>query len=261
MVSLVNSHTNATRIGWHLWEIDLRFAPGLGGHASGPREWLVFKAHRLVYHSTLGSRVITKRRRRVGNAIRPFQGRRIGAQRRSVRGGGEGLGHAVDGRHDVDGARFDPVRQSQVEQVQYFGGRRARYQRLVQHHLLRCRSGSSKASSSVSTSTPTPALRPCPDRGFPSPPGFDPSRGFPRLVCRHGDCARINHARKVSERGLCELVRGAETHTAEAKPGGKQPTGWRRRSLPASAGYKHAAENRSAQAASATIASTHLGRR
>ena len=29
IVSLVNSHTNATRIGWHLWEIDLRFAPGL----------------------------------------------------------------------------------------------------------------------------------------------------------------------------------------------------------------------------------------
>jgi len=29
MVSLVNYHTNATRIGWHLWEIDLRFAPGL----------------------------------------------------------------------------------------------------------------------------------------------------------------------------------------------------------------------------------------
>jgi len=29
MVPLVNSHTNATRIGWHLWEIDLRFAPGL----------------------------------------------------------------------------------------------------------------------------------------------------------------------------------------------------------------------------------------
>ena len=29
MVSLVNSHTNATRIGWHLWEIDLRFASGL----------------------------------------------------------------------------------------------------------------------------------------------------------------------------------------------------------------------------------------
>ena len=28
MVSLVNSHTNSTRIGWHLWEIDLRFAPG-----------------------------------------------------------------------------------------------------------------------------------------------------------------------------------------------------------------------------------------
>ena len=29
MVSQVNSHTNATRIGWHLWEIDLRFAHGL----------------------------------------------------------------------------------------------------------------------------------------------------------------------------------------------------------------------------------------
>ena len=29
MVSLVNSHTNATSIGWHLWEIDLRSAPGL----------------------------------------------------------------------------------------------------------------------------------------------------------------------------------------------------------------------------------------
>jgi len=26
---LVNSHTNATRIVWHLWDIDLRFAPGL----------------------------------------------------------------------------------------------------------------------------------------------------------------------------------------------------------------------------------------
>ena len=35
MVSLVNSHTHATRFGWHLWEIDLRFAlnstPGWGG--------------------------------------------------------------------------------------------------------------------------------------------------------------------------------------------------------------------------------------
>ena len=29
IVSLVNSLTNATRIGWHLWEIDLRFTPGL----------------------------------------------------------------------------------------------------------------------------------------------------------------------------------------------------------------------------------------
>ena len=29
MVSLVNFHANATRVGWHLWEIHLRFAPGL----------------------------------------------------------------------------------------------------------------------------------------------------------------------------------------------------------------------------------------
>ena len=29
MVSSVNSHTIATRIGWHMWEIDLRFATGL----------------------------------------------------------------------------------------------------------------------------------------------------------------------------------------------------------------------------------------
>ena len=34
MVSLVNSDANATRIGWHLWEIDLIFAPGL------PPGWL-----------------------------------------------------------------------------------------------------------------------------------------------------------------------------------------------------------------------------
>jgi hypothetical protein len=27
MVSLVKSHANAIRIGWHLWEIDFRFAP------------------------------------------------------------------------------------------------------------------------------------------------------------------------------------------------------------------------------------------
>ena len=29
MVSLINSHTNAARVGWHLWEIDLRFADQL----------------------------------------------------------------------------------------------------------------------------------------------------------------------------------------------------------------------------------------
>jgi len=35
MVSSVNSCANATRIGWHLWEIQLRFTPGL------PPGWLV----------------------------------------------------------------------------------------------------------------------------------------------------------------------------------------------------------------------------
>ena len=34
MVSLINSHANATKIGWHLWEIDSRCAPGL------PPGWL-----------------------------------------------------------------------------------------------------------------------------------------------------------------------------------------------------------------------------
>jgi len=29
MVSFVNSHTNTTRIWWHMWDIDLIFAHGL----------------------------------------------------------------------------------------------------------------------------------------------------------------------------------------------------------------------------------------
>ena len=37
MVSSVNSHTNSTRIGWHLWDIDLRFALGL------PPWWCICK--------------------------------------------------------------------------------------------------------------------------------------------------------------------------------------------------------------------------
>ena len=36
--SVVNSYTNANRIEWHLWEIDLRFAPGL------PPGWRVLGA-------------------------------------------------------------------------------------------------------------------------------------------------------------------------------------------------------------------------
>jgi len=40
IVSLVNSHTNASRIGWHLWEIDLRFSPGLPpGWSHSARAW------------------------------------------------------------------------------------------------------------------------------------------------------------------------------------------------------------------------------
>ena len=35
MVSSVNCHTNATINGWHLWEIDLKFAPGLPAGWSG----------------------------------------------------------------------------------------------------------------------------------------------------------------------------------------------------------------------------------
>jgi len=43
--SMVSSaHTNATRIGWHLWEIDLRFAPGL------PPGWR--QQHRLLLESS-----------------------------------------------------------------------------------------------------------------------------------------------------------------------------------------------------------------
>jgi len=41
IVSLVHSHTNATRIGWHLWEIYLRFAPELpsGWRRRPARRW------------------------------------------------------------------------------------------------------------------------------------------------------------------------------------------------------------------------------
>ena len=38
MVSFVNSHTNATKIGWNLWETHLRFAPGL------TPGWIVIKS-------------------------------------------------------------------------------------------------------------------------------------------------------------------------------------------------------------------------
>ena len=48
MASQVNCHTNATRIGWHLWQIDIRFASGLGTWSqSNACHWAAIeKAHR-----------------------------------------------------------------------------------------------------------------------------------------------------------------------------------------------------------------------
>jgi len=40
MVSLVNSHSNSSSKRWHLWEIDLRFAPGLPPGWMVPGLWL-----------------------------------------------------------------------------------------------------------------------------------------------------------------------------------------------------------------------------
>ena len=56
MVSLVNSHTNATRIGRHRWEIDLKFAPGL------PLGWFPSIA-KLVRLNTLSQRWDARRGR------------------------------------------------------------------------------------------------------------------------------------------------------------------------------------------------------
>ena len=48
VVSLVNSHTNATGIGWHLWEIGLRFAPGWEGDlGTAGRERRLGAVHRM----------------------------------------------------------------------------------------------------------------------------------------------------------------------------------------------------------------------
>ena len=56
MVSLVNSHTNATRIGWHLWEIDLRFTPGL------PPGWIRISSGRERIFIELRRRTVNVRR-------------------------------------------------------------------------------------------------------------------------------------------------------------------------------------------------------
>ena len=51
MVSLVNFHTNATRIRWHLWEIDLRFAPRVTSRVAmnpAPTQAIVSRVRRLA---------------------------------------------------------------------------------------------------------------------------------------------------------------------------------------------------------------------
>ena len=60
MVSLVNSHTNATRIGWHQWEIDFRFAPGLSPG------WEGYLAKPPAGLEHLGGHAVQQRRRRLG---------------------------------------------------------------------------------------------------------------------------------------------------------------------------------------------------
>ena len=59
MVSLVNSHTNATSKRWHLWEIDLRFSPGFppGWSGNGRKTWLTPEraAEQLGFHDSSGS--------------------------------------------------------------------------------------------------------------------------------------------------------------------------------------------------------------
>ena len=57
IVSSVNSHTNATRIGCHLWEVDLRFAPGLPpGWVSGAGRDLVSIGHVIPNNGSRGFR-------------------------------------------------------------------------------------------------------------------------------------------------------------------------------------------------------------
>ena len=60
MVPLVNSHSNATSRRWHLWEIDLRFAPGLpperrGGEGGGENPSKCSRIHGTSAHTKSNS--------------------------------------------------------------------------------------------------------------------------------------------------------------------------------------------------------------
>ena len=48
MFSPVNSHSNATSRRWHLWEVDLRFAPGLPPGWPGADSWRLQVLNQLV---------------------------------------------------------------------------------------------------------------------------------------------------------------------------------------------------------------------
>ena len=108
MVSLVNFHTNATRIGWHLWEIDLRFAPGLPPGwfpTSFQRRVLLDRNHRQNHR---GSQADPRHPRRDGCRAKGGQRRSAGREddrRERERGGGAEDG---EGREDENGTHSVP---------------------------------------------------------------------------------------------------------------------------------------------------------
>ena len=124
MVSLVNSHTNTTRIGWHLWEIDSRFAPGLPPGWHGLRGKAVSDLERavkplLLFAEKLGPQLaqppLPLNRQRL-NVLR-FAGRRLMSSHAGWRRpGGPGVANALPcwehraDRHDAPRNRADARR-------------------------------------------------------------------------------------------------------------------------------------------------------